>query len=571
MMKTEDMLHGRHIRSQRGRADMSDGFTMERVHLPVTGDTWLDMLRTPVSKRPAFFLDKEKKSLVIGQVIASFLGVSDDEEEYYRRLLKYVQDEKTGLRFLSAAILDRAAAEREDERNRIVRLIKKYSEDGSKIAFIDQLKKERLLVSFHSSFLANQVHLALEKVLDRLEKEEQGGLTQPETWQIISKIIHWSRQFLEEFAGINPEEDNPKFLWYGDYKKEHAHFVCFLIEIGSDLLVFSPSGENILSGCHFSGPLFVHRFGQMKKPRSFPDWGPLRKPTVAYRAAKEIESMLSGGGTVIYKRWQLRDYTPASVTLKTTYDELFLLLKEPAMVRPGFEVGDGVVKIPSLFSKIQGMSKNRKEYWDRMHSVILAENTLLIREFPFSRNIDSDLRFHYRKILDGDGLIDPEKLMRSRIWKYKRLPTSLQRGIAAAICRLCAIPALKPDFRENLHHLQVYLFTHVMQLPKEMIKLLQNFDYPREVPKIVIFNNGLNGVITRPDACALLLLNQIGVDILVYNPAGLNDIENYIDEDLYDTHWLDDVVPEQEFKEPSFLRKLYYQGRSRLQNWRLDK
>src|SRR5690606_30419316 len=160
---------------------------------------------------------------------------------------------------------------------------------------------------------------------------------------------------------------------------------------------------------------------------------------------------------------------------------------------------------------------------------------------------------------------------RSRIWKYKRLPTSLQRGIAAAICRLCAIPALKPDFRENLHHLQVYLFTHVMQLPKEMIKLLQNFDYPREVPKIVIFNNGLNGVITRPDACALLLLNQIGVDILVYNPAGLNDIENYIDEDLYDTHWLDDVVPEQEFKEPSFLRKLYYQGRSRLQNWRLDK
>jgi len=152
MMKTEDMLHGRHIRSQRGRADMSDGFTMERVHLPVTVDTWLDMLRTPVSKRPAFFLDKEKKSLVIGQVVASFLGVSDDEEEYYRRLLKYVQDEKTGLRFLSAAILDRAAAEREDERNRIVRLNKKIFGGRFEDRIHRPVEKRRLLVSFHSSF-----------------------------------------------------------------------------------------------------------------------------------------------------------------------------------------------------------------------------------------------------------------------------------------------------------------------------------------------------------------------------------------------------------------------------------
>ena len=47
----------------------------------------------------------------------------------------------------------------------------------------------------------------------------------------------------------------------------------------------------------------------------------------------------------------LRDYTPSSVTLKTTYDELFILGKEKAMIRPNFEVEEWRGKNSNYFCK----------------------------------------------------------------------------------------------------------------------------------------------------------------------------------------------------------------------------
>ena len=134
------------------------------------------------------------------------------------------------------------------------------------------------------------------------------------------------------------------------------------------VLVFNPSGLDPLSIMDHEQELtFVHQFPENQDPEPFPNEKRSRKATVAYRASKEIETILNHEGSGLYKPWQLRDYTPSSVTLKTTYDELFILGKEKAMIRPNFEVKAGVVKIPSIFAKIQGVSSNRKEYWERLH------------------------------------------------------------------------------------------------------------------------------------------------------------------------------------------------------------
>ena len=80
---------------------------------------------------------------------------------------------------------------------------------------------------------------------------------------------------------------------------------------------------------------------------------------------------------------------------------------------------------------------------------------------------------------------------------------------------------------------------------------MQKFDYSQEIPKLVLYNNGVNGTFTRSDAGLFLLLNQFGMDIIIYNPPGLNDIENFLDEKVFDAHWLEDLVFEQEYKERS--------------------
>lgn len=544
---------------------------MKRQIVPLTYQSWLEVLHKPISKRPFFHSNQEKKTVQIGQVIVRFLGVPTDEEDYYNKLYEYVHGEKAELTLLSGELLDQVKLGK-TEGQKICQLLSGFlQQDISMMEFVEALNSEGLLLHSRHPVLNNVIREAFCKVLQRIEKNEAAGLKNENGPQMLTEIIQWSFHFLKEaIRRATPLESMPKFMWYGDYTKSHEYLIHFIIELGCDLVVFSPNGKDILSSFDPGGErTLLHKYPYYKKARPFPTERSRRKSTVAYRASKEIEEILSGEGTVFYKRWQLRDYIPTSITLKTTYDELFILHKELAMIRPGFKVNEGQVRIPSLFAKIQGVSIDRREYWNRLHSLVLIGSTLFIRQLPFSRNIDNDLRFHYRETLDKDGLLNPEKMIRSRYWKYKSLPTSLQKGIAGAIRNICAKPALKAIYKESLNDIRVYLFTQVMQLPGEVVKLLQKFDYSQEVPKVVIYNNGLNGVLTRSDAAALLLLNQIGADIVIYNPGGLNDIENYIDEYLYDIHWLEDVVDEQEYKEPSFFKKLYYQELFKIKKGRL--
>lgn len=353
----------------------------------------------------------------------------------------------------------------------------------------------------------------------------------------------------------------PAFLWYGNYRKSHQYLLYFLIELGCDLVAFTPTGNDVLS---IIAPdrlqTFIHIFPETDIPKPFPNEKSMQTTTVAYRASKEIEKILNYEGTVFYKPWQLRDYVPSVITLKTTYDELFIVAREKALFRPYFEVEDRTVKIPALFAKVNGVTSNRREYWNGLHGLILQENTYLVKSLPFSPGTNNDFRFHFQKSLDIDGLLNPDKMTGGHYWKYNHLPSGLQKGLASAIRNICAAPKLKPRNSEKEEDVKVYLFNQAMQIPEFILKMLQKFDYSQNVPKLVIFNNQLNGSLTRPDAALLLLLNQLGVDLVIYNPAGHSDIEKYIDRSVFVSHWLEDVVFELELKEPSAFKKVIFQG-----------
>jgi hypothetical protein len=188
------------------------------------------------------------------------------------------------------------------------------------------------------------------------------------------------------------------------------------------------------------------------------------------------------------------------------------------------------------------------------------ENCLLIRHFPFTISSSNDFRFHYRNALGKDGLLSPEIMMNSHYWTYSHLPAGLQKGLAHAIRVVCEKPGLKHLSRETDEELRIYLFSQSLKIPKSIIQLLERFDYSQNIPKLILFNNEQHGIIQRSDAVLLQVMNQFGIDIIIYNPLGHNDIENYLDANLFDTHWLDEVVFDLEYKEPSILKKGLFQG-----------
>ncbi|MDP4164550.1 MAG: YceG family protein [Bacillota bacterium] len=425
------------------------------------------------------------------------------------------------------------------------------------VAFLDG---EKLIVKSAIPVLHRKIREAWISTLQLFATKESDGLKSTELRRVLVDLVKWSLNHLAPLMEkANPETEMPRFLWYGHFKKSHQYFLYFLAEIGCDLAVFNPEGSDMLDG-FFNEGAFVHHFQNKKAQEPFPQEKRSRKTTVAYQASREIEAILNQEGSGLYKPWQLRDYTPSSLTLRTTYDEFFILSKEIAMVRPDFEVKDGKVKIPSIFVKVQGVSRNKKEYWDRLHTLISLENSLLIRQFPFTTTTSNDFRFHYRNALGRDGLLSTEKMMEAHYWKYAHLPIGLQKGIAHAIRAICEKPSLKPIAKESPEELKIYLFSHAMQTPGAVIQLLEKFDYSQSIPKLILFNNELTGLFTRSDAALLLLLNQFGIDLVIYNPTGHNDIENFISESLFDTHWLEDVVFDQEFKEPSIMKKGLFHG-----------
>ena len=71
------------------------------------------------------------------------------------------------------------------------------------------------------------------------------------------------------------------------------------------------------------------------------------------------------------------------------------------------------------------------------------------------------------------------------------------------------------------------LLVLVLGLNESIVRLIDNFDFTAAIPKIVIYLEDEN---TMPESMQILLgyLHIIGIDIVIFNPSGLFNINNVI-------------------------------------------
>ncbi|HWO76308.1 MAG TPA: YceG family protein [Bacillus sp. (in: firmicutes)] len=527
--------------------------------LTIRSEEWEEIVKMDLSDRPAYEI--KQNELRFGQIVSLYLGTPFDIDEYYNRLYDYVHDHTFGFAQFDHTNLDRTIDQKDFQS--LQKLILMSREEKLSInRFVAFLDGENLLIRDKNPAINRRIREAMIETLRLFEQTEDHGLQSANLRRVLVDVIKWAKNhFPLLLDSSNPEKMVARVLWYGDANESQVYFLYYMYMMGFDLAIFNPAGIDPLAKLKkIITYSFIFTYPDQSEGDPFPKEKRRRQATVAYRASREIEAILNHEGSYLYKPWQLRDYTPSTLTLKTTYDELFILIKEKAFVRPNFEVKNGHVNIPSIFAKIMGVSRDRKEYWDRIQFLLQLPHAQLIQQFPFTRPINNDFRFHYQDAIGTDGLLSPEKMMRAHYWKYKHLPTGLQKGIAYAIRTLCSRPSLLPVHGESNEEVNIYMFTQSMQIPSALLQLLQTFDYSQDVPTLILYNNELNGQLSRSDAVMLLLLNQFGIDIVLYNPPGHNDLENYMDPGVFDTHWLDDMVFNLEFKEPSIIKKIFSQG-----------
>lgn len=507
-------------------------------------------LKTPVSKRIGFKYNSHV--VTIPKIFNRYIGVESDTEEYCDKLSNLHRElsvfGKLYMKFDSGLNRDISANLQGVLGNSGQRVFKGNYMDSSEL--ISLITEHSLINNSLNDVLIRQIKNNLKGLLDYYVKIKP-SVNISELKLIVSFTLHWINLYLIElFSGFDYSEVNPKVLYYGNISNEEVFFLILLATLGCDIIYFNPENQgNFLSVDSYNVFSKEIKYAGTMSIKDFPEIKKERIKTTAYSAKEELNKTLYSESSNFYRPWQFVDYKIVAVTLKTTYEEINIWAKEKALIRDGWKIENGKVFIPNIFAKISGTHEDIEKYWKELNSLISQEHVKFYNKLPI---IDvSPLEYgKFEQIYPKTSYaqFDTDKLMKSSWWKYKDLRTSLQKNIADKIKELCMNPVVFNDEPVERRDLQVDIFSVLINMKVEFLQLLQEFDYPDKVPKIIIYNNEKNGHISYEDCILLIFMNAMGVDVIIYNPSGYNDIEEHIYEDIYDTHRLEKMVFNLDYK-----------------------
>ncbi len=512
-----------------------------------TTTDWLELFLASTRERPSYLVDES--TFRFNRMGLRILGTPLVEDEYYNSLFDMHQ--KPFIHVLSEE-LDKTIENQDFQAIQdILQLHQKEPKGLSTNRLIAFMYGKHLIPQHKDTSINRHIQLSTIKIVDHFKQQQNSGLQSPEFRRFLIDIVKWLKNHWGKWSeSLTIGEDFPKVVWYGELSISQQYFLLLLMEFGCDVLIFHPEAKDLFAEVDPDNQnSLVYTYTDKGELQPFPTQIRNRETTVAYRANKQLEKMLNDHQSGVYKPWQFRDFIPTAITLRMTYDDVFIYSNEKAMIRPDFKIEEDRVSIPVVFAKIQGVSSDRADYWERMHKLTSDVHALGIHQFPYATSSKANYHFHYQQSLDRNGALSPEKMVKSNWWRYGHLSTGLQTAIAYTMKECCEEPKLIKSDHETDYDLQLFIFKQASILSEEILQLLQGFDYSQEVPRLVLYNMETNGKPSREDAAVLLFLNRFGVDIILYNPAGHTDIEEFIDPTHYDVHWLEDMVFGQEYQQ----------------------
>ncbi|WP_139903687.1 YceG family protein [Clostridium thermarum] len=534
---------------------------IQAINSELSDDMMRD-IKTPVKDRRGF--NYNSYVISIPRYFYRFLGIKTNEEEYYNNLYKIDRDIRTFTRLYMR--FDKGL-----DRNIGLSMQNKLNEIGKNINFdsgidssyiVNAIDNAGLFPSMSNPAFTLQMKNYFKVMLDYYMRT-RAELQMQEFKLVLNYGVHWLNLYSKGlFDNFNYIDINPKVLYYGNITPEEAFFLIFLSTLGCDVLYFNPINAGSIAQVDkfnaFSREIIYLNRGEIK---DFPQELKDRIKTTAYNAREELNKTLFDESGSFYRPWQFADYSIQSLTMRTTYEEVNLWAKEKAMIRDGWKVENKTVFIPNIFAKISGTHEDIDKYWKEVNEIVEQKNTKFINKLPIIEVVPLE----YGKLQQvypehGKADFDTNKLMKMSWWKYKELRIGLQRAIAEKIKQLCLNPVVYNVENQPFRDFQVDIFSVLINLDLSMLQLLQSFDYPDQVPKIVIYNNEKNGNVSYEDCIMLSFMNAMGVDIMIYNPSGYTDIETYIYPDIYDVHHLEKVSFNLDFKKYQEKKKGFFKS-----------
>ncbi len=348
-------------------------------------------------------------------------------------------------------------------------------------------------------------------------------------------LLCWIRRYQKLLFSNWKMPEVSCFIHMGPCQDEsEAMFLRFLARIPVDVLVLVPDlsakcclEDTLLYEIHFAESLSINRY-----PRQSAD---LQVGTVAYHAERELDELMYQD-TGIYRNHQ---YTKAnSITLQTMYEEIQILWKEELRYRPNFSTENGVVTLPVIFAKVSGVKDGLvQKYWSAVKA-LMTEDTFVVKNVPYIDSTAPNPMKMYATEFYRNGRLQKKKIKEHPNYPYSFLREEIQEHILDKLQLLIESKVIKGTFENGTEYAIV---ATVLNMPKEIVRLIQKFDFTKKNPKLIYFNTG-EKIISLEDSILAAFLNLAGFDVVFFVPTGYQNIEKYFNRKLMEEHQIGEYV-----------------------------
>ncbi len=357
-----------------------------------------------------------------------------------------------------------------------------------------------------------------------IEESEKGNFGRLRNKAI--SLVAWVNRYINDIIKDDKQENIPVFVYFGFCKNDtETLLIRLLASLPIDVILINPNLENkcALSDSRLFDVKHEYSMDLEKFPEAIDE---VHFSTVAYNAEKDLETMIYDE-TGLFK---LRQHSNAySVTLKTMYEEIYLLWNQEIRIRPSFEVLKDKVVIPTITAKISGVkNKDLTTYWRTIQNLD-GEDTYVITDKNFyekqSEQFNTLDSIRINKVIRENILKNPD-------YKYGIYREEIQNYILDKLEELIESRLIKGTFEKGTEHT---ILKVVMNLDKRIMRLIQSLDFTKKNPKIVLINTDEEGY-KLEESIVIAFLHLIGFDILMFTPTGYRVIENHYTQQFFIEH-----------------------------------
>ena len=359
-------------------------------------------------------------------------------------------------------------------------------------------------------------------------KKEDGSLNRLTGRAVY--LLCWLKRYLSGlFSGWKLPEIGC-FVHMGGCRNENeAMFLRFLARLPVDVLVLCPDLEG---SCCLEDPLLYEiRYSESLPLERYPEEdSQVRMGTAAYHAERDLDTLMYQDSGM----YRNRQYGKANViSLQTMYEEIKILWDQELKYRPGFSTVDGAVNIPVIFAKVSGVKDGAVgPYWASVKELASAEDTLVIRGAPYIPEAAPNPMKAFSAEFLKNGKLQRNKIKNHPNYPYGILREEMQDFMLDKLQILIDRKLIRGMGENGMEYLAA---AQVLNLPKEIVRMIQKFDFTRKNPKL-IYINASERILSAEDSILTAFLNLAGFDILFFVPTGYQSVEKYFSERYMEEH-----------------------------------